>query len=52
MSIAINGLDLSTTSTPDLELLLKNELYMDIDSVFADELISELESRKEVSHRT
>lgn len=45
MNIAENGLNLTETSTPDLELLLKNELYMNIDSEFADELISEIESR-------
>lgn len=46
-NIAENGLDLELETTEDLELLLKNELYMDIDSQFAKELTKELEKRKE-----
>lgn len=41
----VNGLNLSLESTKDLELLLKNELYQDIDSEFAKEIIEELEKR-------
>ena len=41
----INGLNLSDTSVEDLELLLKNELYMDIDSAFAVEIMAELDNR-------
>ena len=40
-----NGLNLSDTSVEDLELLLKNELYMDIDSPFAVEIMTELDNR-------
>lgn len=46
-NIAENGLDLSLETVEDLELLLKNELYIDIDSKFAKELQKELEKRKE-----
>jgi hypothetical protein len=46
-NIAENGLDLELETTEDLELLLKNELYMDINSIFAKELSKELEKRKE-----
>ena len=41
----LNGLNLSKESDRDLELLLRNELYMDIDSEFAKEIIEEIESR-------
>lgn len=41
----INGLNLSDTSIEDLELLLKNELYIDIDSAFAVEIMAELDNR-------
>jgi hypothetical protein len=41
----INGLDLSEESIEDLELLLKNELYINIDSEFAKEIQQEIESR-------
>ncbi len=39
----VNGLNLTQESTEDLELLLRNEIYMDIDSEFAKEIIEELE---------
>lgn len=41
----VNGLNLSQESTEDLNLLLKNELYIDIDSEFAKEIEEELLSR-------
>ena len=41
----VNGLDLSKESMEDLELLLKNELYIDIESPFAKELQQEIETR-------
>lgn len=43
----VNGLNLSLETTEDLEQLLKNELYQDIDSEFAMEIIEELEKRYE-----
>ena len=44
----INGLDLEQETLEDLELLLRNELYMDIDSPFAEELVKEIERRKKL----
>jgi hypothetical protein len=41
----VNGLDLSQETTDDLELLLINELYMDVDSLFAKEIQQELDTR-------
>lgn len=46
MNIATNGLDLELETIEDLQLLLRNELYMDIDSVFAKEIQEELKKRK------
>ncbi len=43
----INGLDLGVTSTEDLELLLQNELYININSLFAVEIEKELEKRND-----
>lgn len=40
-----NELNLTEESTEDLELMLRNELYMDIDSPFAKEIQEELEER-------
>lgn len=42
------GIDLELLSIERLETLLKNELYIDIDSPFADELATEINKRKEV----
>ena len=42
----INGLDLSKETKEDLELLLQNELYIDINSAFAKEIQEELKSRE------
>lgn len=42
-----NELNLSEETTEDLELLLRNELYVDIDSPFAKEIQEELEERYE-----
>jgi hypothetical protein len=41
----VNGLNLTRESDRELELLLRNELYMDIDSEFAKEIMEELKSR-------
>jgi hypothetical protein len=41
----VNGLDLSQETTDDLELLLINELYIDINSEFAKEIQQELDER-------
>jgi hypothetical protein len=41
----VNGLNLTLESDRELELLLRNELYMDIDSEFAKEIMEELKSR-------
>lgn len=46
-NIACNGLDLELESLDDLVLLLKNEVYVDIDSEFATELQQEINKRKE-----
>lgn len=46
MISTINGFDLGSATTERLELLLRNELYMDIDSKFAQEIVDELESRE------
>lgn len=43
----VNGLDLEQETTEDLEVLLRNELYMDIDSPFAEEIKQELERRNQ-----
>ena len=43
----INGLDLGQESIEDLNDLLQNELYIDIDSPFAEEIKEELSLRKE-----
>ena len=42
-----NGFDLGSATIERLEKLLKNELFMNIDSPFAQEIIDELESRNE-----
>jgi hypothetical protein len=47
-NIASNGLDLEQETLEDLELLLRNELYIDIDSKFAKELQKEIEKRKQL----
>jgi cell division GTPase FtsZ len=44
--IAKNGLDLGQETTEELEALLKDELYMDIDSEFAVEIMDEIDSRQ------
>jgi len=46
----INGLDLELETLEDLELLLRNELYQDIDSPFAEELQTEINKRKEINN--
>lgn len=43
----VNGLDLSEETVEDLELLLSNELFINIDSPFAKELEEELNNRPE-----
>jgi hypothetical protein len=43
----VNGLDLEQETLEDLEALLKNELYMNIDSPFAVELQKEIDKRKD-----
>jgi hypothetical protein len=43
--IAKNGLDLSLMTVEQLERKLKVELYRDIDSEVAKEILQELESR-------
>jgi len=43
--ISSNGIDLGLCDNRRLELLLKNELYMNIDSVVAEEIMAELGSR-------
>lgn len=48
MTSKVNGLDLEQETLEDLELLLRNELYIDIDSPFAEELMVEIEKRKEL----
>lgn len=45
----VNGLDLSTCTITDLDLLLKNEIYRDVDSEFGKEIVQELESRLKVA---
>lgn len=45
MISTVNGFDIGAASTERLEQLLKMELYMDIDSKFAVEIIDELDSR-------
>ena len=42
------GLDLGQETIDDLKILLKNELYLDIDSQFANEIDEELENRSKV----
>ena len=42
----VNGLDLEQETLEDLTLLLRCELYQDIDSKFAREISAELEKRK------
>ena len=44
----VNGLDLEQETLEDLTLLLRCELYQDIDSEFAKEISVEIEKRKEV----
>ena len=44
----VNGLDLEQETLEDLQLLLRSELYMNIDSEFAKEIQKEIEKRKEV----
>jgi hypothetical protein len=44
----IKEIDLEQLSIERLESLLKNEVYIDIDSPFADELATEINKRKEV----
>lgn len=44
----VNGLDLGQETTADLKLLLKNELFINIDSEFAKEIDAELEARAEL----
>jgi hypothetical protein len=46
----INGLDLEQETLEDLELLLRNELYIDIDSEFAVELQAEIDKRKNIGN--
>jgi len=46
----VNGLDLEQETLEDLELLLRNELYIDIDSPFADELQAEINKREGLIH--
>lgn len=41
----INGLDLGQESVESLQKLLKNELFININSEFAKEIDEELESR-------
>jgi hypothetical protein len=43
----ITGLDFDQETTEDLEDLLRNELYMNIDSEFAVELQKEIDKRKD-----
>jgi hypothetical protein len=43
----VNGLNLSRETIEELEQLLKNELYQDIDSEFAKEIQEELDKRYE-----
>lgn len=45
MISTVNDFDLGLASTKRLELLLKNELYINIDSPFAEEIQTELEDR-------
>jgi len=45
MISTLNGFDIGAASTERLEQLLKMELYIDIDSKFAEEIIDELEDR-------
>jgi hypothetical protein len=49
-NIAVNGLDLEQETVEDLELLLENELYIDVDSQFAKELMTELAMRKDLTN--
>jgi hypothetical protein len=42
------GIDLNQLSLEQLEGLLRNELYIDIDSYFADVLMAEISKRKEI----
>ena len=42
------GLDLEQESLEDLKLILENELYIDIDSPFAAELMKEIEKRQSI----
>jgi hypothetical protein len=42
------GIDLSELSLERLGALLRNELYINIDSPFADELIAEIEKRNTI----
>jgi hypothetical protein len=44
----VNGLDFDQETLEDLQLLLKNELYIDIDSPFAEELMTEINRRQEL----
>lgn len=44
----VNGLNLSLETTENLEQLLRNELYQDIDSEFAKEIQEELDKRYEI----
>jgi len=45
----IKSIDLGSLTEERLELLLKNELYINIDSPFAVEIIEELESRQQMA---
>lgn len=42
------GLDLEQETLEDLVRFLRNELYIDIDSPFAEELQKEIDKRKEI----
>ena len=45
ISIVKEGLDLGKLTLRELELMLKSELYINIDSKFAEELKAEIEER-------
>jgi hypothetical protein len=42
------GLDLEQETLEDLQSFLRNELYIDIDSPFAEELQKEIDKRQEL----
>lgn len=46
--ISTNGIDLDAESLVSLEQFLQNELYIDINSPFAKELMAEIDRRIEV----